>query len=248
MLAVVPIKSFTQAKQRLASLLSEQERAELSYAMARDVLKALRATPEISRIVICSGGAGGARIADLAREFQADCIAETDLKLPANVGLNAVIAQLAQRLLSGGVRKMLVVHADLPLLQPSDIGFVARTLNVADVAIAPDHARDGSNLLAWRLDCGFEPMYGEHSFVRHCQQAEARKLDLRICPQPSARWDIDKPGDLLTLTLMRPSDRGLFTQDYLRASGIAARLSTGRTPELIAASIGRAGAAKHVRH
>lgn len=245
MLAVVPIKSLSQAKQRLASLLNPQERADLTYAMARDVLKALRATPEISRIVICTGGAN---VSNLVREFGADCIAETDLALPHDAGLNAVVAQLAGRFLSGGVRKMLVVHADLPLLQPSDIGYVARALCGADVAIAPDSAREGSNLLAWRLDCGFEPMYGEHSFALHCRQAEARGLDLRVCPQPSARWDIDKPADLLTLTLMRPSDRALFTQEYLRTSGIAARLSTGRTPELIAASIGRAGAANHVLH
>ncbi len=245
MLAVVPIKSFTQAKQRLASLLSAQERAGLSEAMARDVLQALQATPEISRIVIC---AGSTQVAALADEFQVDCVTEADLKLPVDAGLNAAIAQLTGRLLSGGVRKLLVAHADLPFLQPADIGFVARALSVADVAIAPDHAREGSNLLAWHLDCGFEPMYGEFSFARHCQQAETRGLDLRVCPQPSARWDVDNPRDLLTLALMRLHDRGLHTQKFLHDSGIATRLSTGRTPELISASIGRAGAANHVVH
>ena len=45
MWAIVPIKTFERAKQRLADVLSEEERRALMLAMARDVLTCLSRAP-----------------------------------------------------------------------------------------------------------------------------------------------------------------------------------------------------------
>ncbi|MET0379783.1 MAG: 2-phospho-L-lactate guanylyltransferase [Spongiibacteraceae bacterium] len=235
MLAVVPIKSFHCAKQRLSPLLDANERAGLSAAMARDVLSALCATPEIHRVVIC----GDEEVAGLAGEFDLEFIAEKSLGAS---DLNTAVNAIAAHFLRTNVRELLIVHADLPLLQPVDIRAVVHAVKFADVAIAPDSVLDGSNLLAWQLDCGFSPNYGVGSFARHCEQAQARDLLLRICKQPSARWDIDKPADLLTFLVARPHQRALHTHAFLQSSGIATRLNTGRSREFISGTLPHAHA------
>ena len=54
MWAIVPLKTFTQAKQRLAAVLSEEERRALMLAMARDVLGALCQCEGLSGVLIAS--------------------------------------------------------------------------------------------------------------------------------------------------------------------------------------------------
>ncbi len=54
MWAIVPIKTFESAKQRLASVLSPDERRSLMLAMARDVLTALARCQRLTGILIVS--------------------------------------------------------------------------------------------------------------------------------------------------------------------------------------------------
>ena len=62
-LAILPIKSFAQAKQRLRSELSDADRRALVDAMFSDVLVALRRVPELERIIVVSGDRVAQRIA-----------------------------------------------------------------------------------------------------------------------------------------------------------------------------------------
>mgnify|MGYP001183629231 FL=1 len=66
--AVVPVKAFASAKQRLSGVLTGSQRAELARAMLQDVIATLRATTRISRILVvtndievfeCADEAGG---------------------------------------------------------------------------------------------------------------------------------------------------------------------------------------------
>ena len=52
MWAIVPIKTFEMAKQRLANVLSASERKSLMLAMARDVLTALSSSNLLDHILI----------------------------------------------------------------------------------------------------------------------------------------------------------------------------------------------------
>ena len=54
MWAIVPIKTFEMAKQRLANVLSASERKSLMLAMARDVLTALSSSNLLDHILIVS--------------------------------------------------------------------------------------------------------------------------------------------------------------------------------------------------
>jgi 2-phospho-L-lactate/phosphoenolpyruvate guanylyltransferase len=50
--AVVPVKEFARAKQRLAAILSPRTRQELAAAMFEDVIQALSASHALSGIVV----------------------------------------------------------------------------------------------------------------------------------------------------------------------------------------------------
>ena len=54
MWAIVPIKTFERAKQRLADVLNEEERRSLMLAMARDVLTCLSKAEHLTGILIVS--------------------------------------------------------------------------------------------------------------------------------------------------------------------------------------------------
>ena len=54
MWAIVPIKTFDRAKQRLANVLNAEERRSLMLAMARDVLTCLSKSTQLSGILIVS--------------------------------------------------------------------------------------------------------------------------------------------------------------------------------------------------
>ncbi len=52
--ALVPAKSLDEAKGRLASILSEDERRRLALAMLEDLVRALQAVPRIDSISVVS--------------------------------------------------------------------------------------------------------------------------------------------------------------------------------------------------
>ena len=65
-LAVLPVKSFGRAKQRLAAGVGAPERATLAAAMVGDVLAALRAVPGLDGILVVTGEPRAAAAADEA--------------------------------------------------------------------------------------------------------------------------------------------------------------------------------------
>jgi len=62
-LAIVPVKTFAAAKQRLADALARGSRASLAQAMFSDVLVALKRTGSISETVVVTADSGAQRIA-----------------------------------------------------------------------------------------------------------------------------------------------------------------------------------------
>src|SRR6516164_687929 len=61
-LAILPMKSFSQAKQRLRVELSDADRRALVDAMFADVLVALRRVPALERVIVVSGDRVAQRI------------------------------------------------------------------------------------------------------------------------------------------------------------------------------------------
>ena len=65
--AILPVKRFAQAKQRLGESVSEPFREDLARAMVCDVLDALHDTPSIEQTIVVSNEQSVALLADQRR-------------------------------------------------------------------------------------------------------------------------------------------------------------------------------------
>ena len=181
-LAVVPIRGFSGAKQRLAPVLDGPARAALAGHLAAGVLDALA---QVEVIVVTSDP----EAAELARSRRATVVADPGHSLDAAAAAGRTEA--AQR----GAASIAVVHADLPY--PADLDSVLREAG-AGVTLVPDRHRDGTNVLVLPVDTPFEFAYGPGSFARHCAEAERLGLRTRVVEDSPLAWDVDVPADLQT--------------------------------------------------
>jgi 2-phospho-L-lactate guanylyltransferase len=176
---LIPVKAFVDAKVRLATALSADERAALARSMADRVVDAARSLPVA---VVCDDD----EVAAWASARDLIVISE-----PGR-GLNAAVGAGVQHLAASGVAQVIVAHADLPMA--TDLTWVAR---FPGITLVPDRREDGTNVACVPTASGFRFAYGPGSFARH--RAEARRLGfaLRVVRRPELAWDVDQPDDLL---------------------------------------------------
>ena len=220
--AVLPIKDFGQAKRRLAGFLGAAERQALARAMAEDVLETLGRVPGLADIVVVTRDEWAAV---LASRHGARVLTE-----PANEGQSAAVARAAAALDRAGVHGLLQVPGDVPGASADEIETVlAEHAGAPDagpaVTLVPAHDRRGTNCVLCSPPEVLPFSFGHESFGPHCRSARAQGIAPRIVPLPGLGLDIDTPDDLRAfLARPAPSRTSGRTLDYLRASGIAARL------------------------
>lgn len=212
MWAIVPIKSFDAAKQRLASVLSPDERRSLMLAMARDVLTALLRSQRLTGIVIVSR----APEADaLAQSFGTERFAESpDANLPA--ALTQAVEYSMEHLHASGI---FIVPADVPLIQATEIDQLLA--DHTSVTLLPDTEKIGTNGLICSPPNAIPLVFDGKSFKPHANRAFEAGITPKIVPSSGFSLDIDTPGDLVVLLRTNP---GCQTGIYLEKSGIAERL------------------------
>ena len=78
--AVLPVKSFGRAKQRLGAAVGQPDRGELAAAMLGDVLDALRVVTGLGELIVVTAepGAAAAARADLVIEVEEGRVATGD--------------------------------------------------------------------------------------------------------------------------------------------------------------------------
>ncbi len=177
MLVLVPVKAFGRAKVRLAGVLDGPARAALAREMADRVLTAAAPRPVA---VVCDDD----EVAAWAVSRGARVLWRPGL------GLNGAVSDAVATLAGEGVDRVLVTHADLPLVTGYD--------ELADdgIVLVPDRHEDGTNVVSIPAGCGFRFAYGPGSFARHCAEAARLGLGLTVLRSPRLTWDVDVPADL----------------------------------------------------
>ena len=178
---LVPLKSFAQAKARLASSLDEQARVILIKRFATRVLLAAGALPAF---IVCDDGG----VADWSIRHGA-----LALYVPG-LGLNGAVTAGVELLGTLGFDLVVVAHADLPFVEGLD-----RFGSDGEVTIAPDRRDDGTNVIAMPIGAPFHFSYGPGSFSRHVREAERLGLPYRIVRDRRFATDVDVPDDLAEL-------------------------------------------------
>jgi 2-phospho-L-lactate guanylyltransferase len=189
--ALVPAKSLSSAKSRLAPALDPAQRADMSLDLLRSVLVALQATASVSQVAVLSPDE---RALALARERGATPLEERQGSLNRALYLGRAWAIGAQ------ADGLLVVLSDLPLARAEDLAALIQA--DAQVAIAP--SKDGgTNALLLRPPDAIPFRFGRASARRHRLEAERRGLPIAVVHRDTLAFDVDTPDDLAALERLR---------------------------------------------
>jgi 2-phospho-L-lactate guanylyltransferase len=218
--AILPIKSFTAAKQRLSPSLGSGSRQALAQAMFSDVLSSLRKVERLETISVVTGDPVAAAAAHGERITVVHDSLEAGQSAAAGLGIKHALAL--------GMDRVLLVPGDTPLLDPVEIdALLARGEDDGmQVVIVPDRHGTGTNALVITPPGAFIPAFGPDSLHRHLSTAQEEGLMHSVEEVPSLLHDVDTPDDLAVLaTLLEdrracaPLTRGALRQlDRLRTS------------------------------
>src|SRR5437879_7703345 len=162
---LVPVKNLENAKQRLASLLDQGTRTELAQAMLHDVLDALSACCSYSEISLVTSDPF---VLDLAQAFSFQVISDA-----TNRSETDAIEMATQLCESRGVESTLVIPADIPLIQPSEVTAILQAAPEKGSVLVPAADGRGTNAIFRRPAALFPLRFGNDSFKPHLEAARA---------------------------------------------------------------------------
>ena len=188
--AILPVKSFARAKQRLGASIADPLRHELARAMVADVLRALAQSSAIDRTIVVTQEPAVAQAA-LA---QGATVVEDVLEQ----GQSAAVLLGVQCALADGVERVLCIPGDCPALDPRELDALLEVTG-AQVVIVPDRHGRGTNGLLLTPPDAIEPSFGPDSCERHRALAAAAGVSCRLERPASLLLDIDTGADLAAL-------------------------------------------------
>jgi 2-phospho-L-lactate guanylyltransferase len=183
----VPVKSLARAKTRLAPALTDLERGALTLAMLEDVLDAALSVPGWETWVVSPDEVA----LEIAAARGARPIGEEKPPL-ANA-----IRQVESLAKEAGAGALAVLPADVPLVTAETLHDALRTLGAVVLARSADGA--GTSLLLRRPPRAIPARFGPDSFERHLALAAERELPVSVVRRRELSFDVDRPGDILTL-------------------------------------------------
>ena len=212
--AILPVKRFSQAKQRLGESVADGLRADLARAMVGDVLVALKAATSIERTIVVTREDAVARA---AAYLGASVVADG-----AEQGQSAAVALGVRSALDAGFGRVLCIPGDCPALDPVELDVLLASAPVQPVAdgepatdgrpmadgqpdlgsqvvIVPDRHGTGTNGLLLTPPDAIAPSFGPDSCARHQALAHDAGAGCRVESVASLLLDIDTGADLAVL-------------------------------------------------
>jgi 2-phospho-L-lactate guanylyltransferase len=192
---VIPAKTTSTAKGRLAGALSAYDRNRLAARMLRTAIDA------------ASEAVGAGRVA-IVGWAPADIDAAILVIAEPSGGLNAALDHARQVLAAEGATRIVSLAADLPQVIAADV-LALTELPPSCAGIAPDRHGTGTNALSLPLPAAmnFAYHYGPGSCERHLAEAARIGLAMRRIERGALARDIDEPADL-------DDARGLFLRQH----------------------------------
>jgi 2-phospho-L-lactate guanylyltransferase len=190
--AIVPVREFKDAKQRLGNFLGEPERAALAKALLLHVLRSLEQANRITRVLVVSSDEKNS-VENFAPFQKVKVVQESKIHGGVNSAVNDGMNLIRQ---SGAALEILIVPSDLPLLSREAVDRAIQLLDEYDLVINPSLRKDGTNLLAFHLSKIIPFWYDRNSFHNHVKEAESRNLHYLITDWKEFSFDVDDQKDL----------------------------------------------------
>jgi 2-phospho-L-lactate guanylyltransferase len=208
---LVPIKNTATAKQRLAAILDQPSRTALAQAMLHDVLTTLRDWENCPQVAIITSDPYAT---ELARQYEFEIIPDPD-----NPGETGAIEMATQVCAERGADSTLVIPADIPLIQASELDEIFKHAPKEGSVLVPAADGRGTNA-AFRRPANLFPLrFGNDSFKPHHAAAKATGKPCVVLNLPSLAVDVDNPEDLHHLAALPGETRAQhMAREYARAT------------------------------
>ena len=201
--AILPVKRFSNAKQRLGASVADPLRLDLVRAMVGDVLSALHRCATIDLTIVVTNEES---VAAAARYQGAIVVADS-----AEAGQSAAVALGISRARAESAERVLCIPGDCPALDPAELDELLGTsraggaaegeaaVSGGTVVVVPDRHGSGTNGLLIAPPGAISPSFGPGSCERHRELARAAGASCRLERPASLLLDIDTGEDLAVL-------------------------------------------------
>ncbi|MBI5104695.1 MAG: 2-phospho-L-lactate guanylyltransferase [Solirubrobacterales bacterium] len=189
--AILPVKRFGSAKQRLVDAMTDGTRRAMAEAMVTDVLIALRRAKEVDEVLVVTGEPAAEA---LAAGYDASAIVDD----PDDAGHNVAALRGIEAAVDRGATRVVLVPGDCPALDPRQLdALLAR--HHEGVVVVPDRHGTGTNALVLTPPDVVEPAFGPGSRDRHEELARAAGASVAVVEVPTLGLDVDTLDDLEAL-------------------------------------------------
>ena len=197
---IIPVNSLKQSKSRLADVLTENQRRELTSHLLSRLIEVGSQVRLIQHILVVTPDP---EVEALIGHQDAATLLEDGRQ-----GLNLALAQ-SRDFAAGNADCILILPCDLPLISKSDIDMLLVPLFDEELetrspgsdrdkglmVICPDQHGDGTNALLLSRPEAFTFSYGQNSFQKHLLEADLRGLTTHIVYPAGIRFDLDNEED-----------------------------------------------------
>lgn len=184
---IIPAKRLDNAKSRLSSIFTDDERKHFCLKMLEDVLRTVKSTKRPHETVVVSQDP---MVSKIAKNFEAAYLKER------KIGLNKAVSEGINWCVEMGAASVLVLPADVPLVMPRDLDRILVLGKKASMVISSSRNGKGTNALFLTPPNVSPTFYGPHSFQRHIKEAKKLKISCRRYGSPRLALDIDTIEDL----------------------------------------------------
>ncbi len=211
--AVVPVKKLDEAKSRLSSLLTRNERRQLCLKMLGDVLRAIGLAKGLQETV---GVSIDPTVLQTIRDLNLLTIRESQ------PGLNHAVSEATDWCIQKGADSVLILPADIPLLRPTDISHILSLGEKVAMVISPSRREEGTNALLLTPPNIIPPCYGPGSFQRHIEAASKRGIEFHTSKSMEVALDIDIIEDVVDFVSLDAEET--HTHRFLKEIGASERV------------------------
>ena len=212
---LLPIKDLRNAKQRLAGVLTPEERFALAHAMLADTIRAFRGVLRAEKIFVVTNYGPAMQS---ARENGWEVLGEGQ-QISESVSVDTASWQCQER----GFTAVLRLPLDLPLVRARDIDeLLGVECSAPAVVLVPSRDGTGTNAILRTPPTLFPSHFGDGSFAKHC--GEAVRAEAHIVKRRNVRLEMDVDDEADLLALLQHDLSGTRTGAWLRDSGVFKKL------------------------
>jgi len=181
--AFIPIKKFTTSKKRLSKVISSSEREALAASMAHNTIDILSKSNICHSITVVTN--------DSSLSFHNTNSYFTESSL--NEGLEEAINSSAVS------DHILIMHADLPRINETDLQHFLSLYDRAKVSIVSDIKKQGTNCLMFSGSLNFQYKFGTDSYNLFLNEFKNNGINYQDIDLPSLQDDLDSEEDYFKL-------------------------------------------------